>query len=240
MIVRPFDGSLLLITQPDHAALAGRIMEQWTAGGLQDSPRRDDIFVAIYQHDNGWREPDAAPIVDREGKILDFVHAPDDVRHALWVRGIERLAETPYAAALVAQHAIHVYDRKRADPAWTAFFDDMEAARARHLGRTSASREELWSDYAFLRLADLISLTFCNGWRDQAQDHGGFSVRGDTEGVLVTPDPFGSARIRMHVTAVLIPNAPFPSSAEVLKAIERGEQQTLTGVVRGWRSSSCS
>src|SRR5436190_16040786 len=118
MIVRRTNGSQLLITQPDHAALAGRIMEHWTAGALQQSARRTDIFVAIYQHDNGWREPDARPDVDRDGNILDFVHAPDDLRHALWVRGIERLADTPYAAALVAQHAIHVYDRKRADPAW--------------------------------------------------------------------------------------------------------------------------
>jgi hypothetical protein len=233
MILRHIDRSQLLITQPDHAALAGRIMEHWTAGGLQQSTRRADIFLAIYQHDNGWREPDAAPMVDREGKILDFVHAPDDVRHALWVRGIERLADTPYAAALVAQHAIHVYDRKRPDPGWKPFFDDMEAARARHLARTSASREELWSDYAFLRLADLISLTFCNGWPEEKQDHGGYSVQGDEEGVLITPDPFGSARIRMDVAAVRIPDAPFSSSADLQKAIERGERQTLTGVVRG-------
>ena len=78
-----------------------------------------------------------------------------------------------------------------------------------------------------------MSLTFCNGWRDQKQDHGGYSVQGDNEGVLVAPDPFGSARIRMDVAAVRIPNAPFSSSADLLKAIERGERQTLTGVVRG-------
>lgn len=233
MIVRHVDGSQLLITQPDHAALAGRIMEHWTAGGLQHSPRRADILMAIHEHDNGWRESDRAPMVGREGNVLDFVHAPDHVRHALWVRGIERLADTPYAAALVAQHAIHVYERKRAEPAWKTFFDDMEAARALHLGRTSASREVLWADYAHLRLADLISLTFCNGWRDQKQDHGGYSVRGDEPGVTVSPDPFGSARITMEVTAAVIPDAPFSSSADVLKAIERGERQTLTGVVRG-------
>ena len=105
--------------------------------------------------------------------------------------------------------------------------------RARRISAGPAPRTRAWSDYAFLRLADLISLTFCNGWRDQEQDHGGYSVRGDDEGVLVTPDPFGSARIRMDVPAVRIPDAPLASSADLLKAIGRGERQTLTGVARG-------
>ena len=233
MIVRRSEGSQLLITQPDHAALAGRVMECWTAGALQRSPRRAEIFLAIYEHDNGWREPDAEAIIDSNGKIVDFVHAPDDLRHALWLRGIERLADTPYAAALVAQHAIHVYDRKRADPSWTPFFEDMEAARARHLRRTTVSLEELWFDYGFVRLADLISLTFCNGWRDQTQDHGGHSVQGDQHGVIVTPDPFGSARVSLEVSGVEIADVPFTSSRDAVEAVKHGRRVLLSGMARG-------
>jgi hypothetical protein len=233
MIVRREKGSQLLITQPDHAALAGRVMQHWRAGELQQSPRRKDIFLAIDEHDNGWQEPDAQPIVDAAGNILDFVHAPDDVRHALWLRGIDRLSSTPYAAALVAQHAIHVYDRKRADASWTSFFDDMEEARSRHLGRTSATPAELIADYAFLRLADLVSLTFCNGWRGEKQDHGGYSVSGDDEGVVISPDPFAGARIQMEIVAVAIPDAPLSSSDAAVRAIASGERRVLSGVARG-------
>ena len=232
MIVRRSGGSQLLITQPDHAALAGRVMECWTAGALQRSPRRAEIFLAIYEHDNGWREPDAEPIIDSDGKILDFVHAPDAVRQALWLRGIERLAESPYAAALVAQHAIAVHDRKRSDPGWTPFFDDMEAARAKHVVRASATLAELWSDYAFLRIADLISLTFCNGWRDHKQDHDGYSVTGVEDGVIVTPDPFSGTRIPMEITAIAIAASPLASSSAAVQAMAVGERRTLRGFAR--------
>jgi len=53
MIVR-FDGSAqLLITQPDHAALAARIMRGWRANGFPDAPRHSVILHAIEEHDNG-------------------------------------------------------------------------------------------------------------------------------------------------------------------------------------------
>ena len=82
MIVRPGDGVLHLITQPDHAALARRIMSLWPS--LQKAERRRDILTAIEHHDRGWREPDAAPTVDpATGRIHDFVHAPVEVRQGV-------------------------------------------------------------------------------------------------------------------------------------------------------------
>src|SRR5687767_12815221 len=116
MIVRPAPGVLHLITQPDHAALARRIMEQWTS--LQSAERREEILLAIEQHDGGWQEPDDAPTVDPEtSTVFDFVRVPPAVRQDVWPRGVGRLAHSPWAAALVAHHAITVYDRYRTDSA---------------------------------------------------------------------------------------------------------------------------
>ena len=64
MIVRPAGDVLHLITQPDHAALARRIMDRWIADDLPASPRRASILRAIEEHDHGWLDVDAAPIVD--------------------------------------------------------------------------------------------------------------------------------------------------------------------------------
>lgn len=97
---------------------------------LADRPRRAAILHAIAEHDNGWTEEDAAPTVNPEtGQVVDFVGAPLSVRHAVWPRGVARLRDRPWAAALVAQHAITVYDRFRAEAAWTTFFSEMETAR---------------------------------------------------------------------------------------------------------------
>lgn len=101
-------------------------MREWQEPALAGSPRRDAILLAVADHDNGWAETDAAPVLDSTGHILDFVAIPAARRQEVWPRGVARLGAVPYAAALVAQHAIHVYSRFRGDAAWTAFFGGME------------------------------------------------------------------------------------------------------------------
>ena len=119
MIVRNVQDGLELITQPDHAALAGRIMARWVTDGFPDSPRQASILRAVVEHDHGWLDVDASPIVDpATGRIADFISAPLSVRQGIWPRGVTRLADDPWAAALVAQHAIHVYARYTDDPDW--------------------------------------------------------------------------------------------------------------------------
>ena len=121
MIVRPFADRLELITQPDHARLARTIMDHCVP--LQNRTRRDAILLAISEHDSGWAGPDAAPVVNpATGRVFDFMNAPPGVRQAVWPRSIAALEGDPWAAALVAQHALTVYDRFRSDRDWTSFF----------------------------------------------------------------------------------------------------------------------
>ena len=130
MIVRHAGEALLLITQPDHAALARTIMERWTSDGLPDSPRRESILLAVGQHDNGWHDVDVAPMVLADGHIADFVSAPAEIRRGVWPRGVASLERDPWTAALVAQHAAFVYSRFIGDPEWAPFFEQMQALRA--------------------------------------------------------------------------------------------------------------
>jgi hypothetical protein len=204
------------ITQPDHAALAGRIMEAWRANGLPTSKRRDEILLAVSQHDNGWRETDAGFQLHPEtGDIVDFMTVPDDIKRAVWSRGIRRLSHTPYAAALVAHHAAHVYSRYREDPEWAEFFPEMEAIRDR-----LASRDEVLADYLFLRIGDLASLAFCTGTEMPSREFG-YTVKFDGDVVTITPDPFEGAEVPLQISGLDV-NHP----AEII---------TITGTARGGR-----
>ena len=230
MIVRHEGFAQLLITQPDHAALAGRIMRHWLAGGLHDSPRRTEILLAIDAHDDGWQAADGAPAVDPEsGRILDFMQVPDDVRRGVWPIGVERLANVPYAAALVAQHAIHVYQRFRADPAWLPFFADMEVRRDRHLQVASTNLDVLLRDYPFLRLGDLASLVFCNRW-EQPQAEAGYTLRLDGSRVVITPDPFAGRALDIDVTARELP-VRLPLGFSVEDAIASAPRRAIRGTI---------
>ena len=202
MIVRPGNPPLL-ITQPDHAALAGRIMDQWRAGGLPTSPRREDIRLAIREHDGGWTDLDREPIIGPDGAVLDFTGIAVRLRQGVWPRGVAALSRAPYAAALVAHHAVHVYRRYRGDAAWTAFFAQMESLRDEHLRASGVAPDVMLQDYVFLRMGDLISLTFCNAWTaEQKDDTGsGYACRLEGDRVIVTPDPFAGAEIAIAVQA---------------------------------------
>lgn len=231
VIVRQAKDHLYLITQPDHAQLAGRVMAQ--ALRVLDHPRRASIVHAVAEHDNGWAEEDAAPTVDPDtGAVIDFVHAPLAVRHAVWPRAVARLQADPWAAALVAQHAITVYDRFRPDAAWAPFFTEMEAARDRQRRVSGLPFGELLADYVFVRLGDLISLTFCTGWTEE-QQFGDWRVRRDGTHVVVSPDPFSGRELPLEVEARSIPNQPLRSNEELRVALARADRITLRGSVRG-------
>jgi hypothetical protein len=234
MIVRPVHDRVQLITQPDHAHLARMIMEHCVP--LAARLRRDAILHAIGEHDNGWSEEDTAPTVNPgTGDIVDFVSAPLSMRHAVWPRGVARLADDPWAAALVAQHALTVYDRARSDAEWTSFFADMEAARGAMLRASGMPLDDLVADYAFVRLADLISLTFCTGWTDE-QRFGAWTVQLSGVRVIVAPDAFGGATVPIEVQAREVRRQPFRSDAELRNALSQASTTTLRGEVAGKRS----
>jgi hypothetical protein len=236
VIVRHVQESIQLITQPDHAHLARAIMDRCVP--LAGRPRRASILLAIGEHDNGWTEEDAAPmLLSGSGEIADFVHLPLERRHAVWPRGVWRLAgrgpDGPgtgghgdrWAAALVAQHAVTVYDRFRPDPAWTAFFAGMTEARDALLADCGEPLDELLADYPFLRLGDLISLAFCTGAAAE-QRFGDWTVQLRGTSVVVAPDPFGGKTIPIEIAARVLAARAFRDDGDLrgeIAAADAGE-----------------
>lgn len=174
MIVVPEGDTLLLVTQPDHAHLAGELLALWRAGDLPDHPRRADLLFAVREHDNGWREADAAPRWDpARGLPHDFMTLPRAERIEVWERGPCRFAaERPYAALLIARHALNLFGDRREEEDWDRLLDFLEDFSAGLLAGTGATREELEADYPFVDLADLVSLTACTRRSEPAVRHG--------------------------------------------------------------------
>jgi hypothetical protein len=230
MIVRRHPHVWHLITQPDHAALARRVMERWVP--LHDAERRASILLAIEEHDNGWQEPDAQPRVDATtGDVFDFVHIPAEIRQGVWPRGVARLAEHDiWAAALVAHHAVTVYDRYRSDPVWLAFFPRLEALRDELANRARRTHVQLTHDYAFVRIGDLISLVFCAQW-DEEQRYDRFTFRRDGDRVLVSPDPFNGRQVPIAIRAREVAARRYSSDTEMQQAVRTSPVITLSGVV---------
>jgi hypothetical protein len=230
VIVRHIDDRLLLITQPDHARLAAEVMAHSTA--LATHPRRDTILYAIASHDDGWAVEDANPSVDpATGEVADFIRSRTDVRQGVWPRAVNALADDdPWAAALVAQHALTVYTRLRANPDWHGFFTRMGVLRDALLKKSKLKPIDLESDYVHLRLGDLISLAFCTGSNGLNQ-FAGYRVELFRERVIVHPDLFAGMEIPVQVPAAELSATRFGSDAELHDALQTSTATSLVGSV---------
>jgi hypothetical protein len=235
VIIRRSASTLQLITQPAHAALSARIMREWGPAHFPETQRKASILNAVEQHDCGWAEFDEALVLDTAtGRLLDFTEVPDAVKRDTSSRGLPPLASDPYAAALAAQHRLHVYRRNAGNPEWAEFFAEMTATRDSHLRAARVeSLDELVRDYRFVRAGDLASLAFCNEWTDTEDDGCGYSLQWDGKTLTINPDPLDGRTIAIDIMVRVIDDERFGDPAEARRAVAAAPAITVTGVVRG-------
>jgi hypothetical protein len=234
LIIRTDGKDLVFIRQPDHAAAAADLMRAWTTDGLPRNPRRDSILSAIHAHDNGWIEEDDDTIVSDEGTPVDFIAVPFEVKQRVWPRCVDRLgAQWPYVAALVAQHSLTIFQDSRAKPEWQPYFEEMTARRDALLSRCAAqTAAAIDEDYRFVRMADLMSLVFCNAWVEPLEYRGRRVLLTGTA-LTVTPDPFGGARVELRIPARRAPRRAYASAADLRAEIAAAQPEILEGTAVG-------
>lgn len=189
MIVATEQDNWLFVTQPDHAAFAAELMSLWRAEGVPDHPRRAELLFAVREHDNGWREADAAPRWNPErGRPHDFLTMPRRDRIEIWERGVARFAgEHPYAALLITRHARRLHRDRRGDEAWQGLLETLDELERGLVEATGATEEEIAADDRLLDRADTLSLAVCNGWTESFERHG---VRARVVDGALALDPF--------------------------------------------------
>jgi hypothetical protein len=232
VIIRPQGQSLLFITQPDHAAAAADLVIHFD--GYAANPRRDALHLAVREHDCGWHELDDDLVFDDgRGAALDFIGVPEPLKRSVWPIAIERIApRSAYAVALIAEHALFVYNANRDKAEWQPFFEQMEMERDALLTRSGLSSETLKADYPFLGIADLLSLSFCHGWQD-SRERFGRTVRCEASAVTISPTLLPPAPVALHVRARAVPNQRYPSVAALRDTLRSAPAEHLMGVARG-------
>jgi hypothetical protein len=240
MIVRPAaDGTLILITQPDHARLAATLVCAWTAAVPVPASSRAAVLFGIAQHDNGWHEVDRAPILNRgTARPHDFMDLPPGMKRDIWPRGIQRVAtDSPLAAALVAEHALTLHAHRRLDPEWRDFFarveEMQEALLRRGTAETGITREDFDRSYDLLYVGDVLSLVFCSRWTDPTEARGYVITLEGDDLLRISPDPFHGARVRFEVTARAIPDRAYDSDEDLRGAFLGAPLVTVQGAAAG-------
>jgi len=112
IVVNAPDGGLLVVHQPDHAAMSATIAKRWQRPSCVPPERWPQFIDAVRAHDDGWCEWEEQPALDDAGRPIDFksVHTREHV--TIWRRSIQLGAlDDDYVGLLIALHARFLYTK---------------------------------------------------------------------------------------------------------------------------------
>jgi hypothetical protein len=228
----------LLVTQNDHAHFSGELLSLWRGDGLPDDPRRDDIVFAAREHDNGWREADSAPRVDREsGEPYGFLSLPPADRIEIWRRGIHRYRERrPYAALLVHQHALALHASSGAGDEYAELLEEVRASRNELLDTNDIDEAAVLDDYPWIQISDALSLVACRCF-DGERSRAGRRFWREEGALVIDPLPLAGAT-RFRIPCRRIERRRYASDVDLATALARARWDTLEVRVRGAEPAS--
>jgi hypothetical protein len=205
MIVTKTRQETIGIRQEDHAAFAAFILEQWNDHSLKHDEQRELIITAAREHDNGWREFDAAPRLDTKSRLpVDFKKITPEETYEIWMRGSQRfIDEDPYLALLITHHAysLHEHTTNRTG-IWKEFFVTLAQQRGRLRDSLGLTHNDIEHCYSYIRMADWLSLMFCCNPKLGAQrpaTYAGYKVTRIDNTFRFRPYPFGGAHVRYEL-----------------------------------------
>ncbi len=104
MVLREAADGLYLVTQLDHARLAGELARRWNCTRLPAVADRE-FLEAVGGHDSGWEPLDRQPTFGDNGRPVSFLEWPLTSAVDAWRRSIEAARSLgPRAAEVVTRH----------------------------------------------------------------------------------------------------------------------------------------
>jgi Protein of unknown function (DUF3891) len=183
MILQQFQGSLLVVRQPDHGIQTGCFAQYWGNEHTPSFNPRTPVIEAGTRHDNGWAGWEERPSLDPQtGQPWQFFRLSPHEHVPLYRRGIQQAADyDSYSGLLVSMHGAGLYnDRygtfRLAEQHFSAeervlvdeflaeqalFQQSMaERARGRQLSTHVTTDPEVWYNYRLLQVWDRLSLQY--------------------------------------------------------------------------------
>lgn len=235
------DGSpaWVLISQVDHAHLAGELAESWRDG----LPTIGVLLPTIFRHDDGWRTWERSPTIDPDDqRPRSFLEMPSTEAHEIWRASIDGVADLgPLAQYVVAEHFCRLRRAGEAshDAKVLAFLREYAEHCQRWLSRWQAedpSRNTLAvAERAvdWLQFFDQLSLWLCMAQRLQPHE---FALPGgekmtltpkppaaDWQRVCVEPWPWNAGERELRVGGRRIRQQPLTSDAELRQLLVSAE-----------------
>src|SRR5215510_2331241 len=209
MIVRnQSDGSAVMITQNDHAKLAGLFAAHWGNQTFERPRPYASMMRAAQYHDGGWLRYETNPYLDTDTvKTPSYQQVPNDVPQlGAYQWAIEMLTDVDsYTGLMVSKHRTGLWQQRYGaitqPPAGPPrkLTNEVEDFIARnearqHVITAGLDRHEVAVNYNLLQVWDLLSLYICSN--EHHKDH------------VIEPTPIAYATGSSGVALKLTPTSP--------------------------------
>ena len=176
MIVRyESDGTIVMITQNDHAQLSGLFAAHWGNERFEKPRPYISLVRAAMFHDRGWIRYEVSPQLNAQGKTPNYREVPNDQTQLEAFEWAPDWLSTsdPYAGLMIAKHRSGLWQgrygvmshppaiqRGTLPPTVQEFIAKSEAKQKAAAERLDAG--ELAINYNLLQVWDIISLYICS------------------------------------------------------------------------------
>lgn len=246
-MIRRADGSdWLILSQVDHAHLAGDMAQVWGSDAVPPLPFPEALVPAVRDHDDGWIAWEEQPRVDAiTGQPRNFTEMPMQEATAIWSRSIAGCARGSLLGGIwTSLHFCWLGERAN-----TA--DAQEAGIVQRFLADQAKQRAVWRDsleaempdeeldrlidqgLGYLQLFDSISLWLCcspatASWMIALPNGDTLTFEPRTLSVVqVKPYPFTLAEVRLSAPARRIAARPYGSDRELQSALRDAPEDQL-------------
>ncbi|MBS4215221.1 DUF3891 family protein [Neobacillus rhizophilus] len=167
MIIYEQEDSFIMIKQDDHARISGIFAQSWKNDYFYGMDLKDEVVLAISEHDRGWIEADEWPLWnDEKDKPYSFIDHPMTLKTAIYKKGIDEVElMSKYASLLCSLHFVS-FLQNEVHPLATEFVTD-ERKRLQFLFKDlgikgNKDMENLFMYHLkILKFCDNLSLYIC-------------------------------------------------------------------------------
>jgi hypothetical protein len=240
-----------IVYQRAHALLAAQLVAPWRED--ERGARWTETLAAVAQHDDGWQEWEPGGRLSDIGTPLHFREAPME---AILSQSEQLTArawhQSLWVGLLVSRHLSALHEPLRGHHAdLDSFLDRQTEQRAAWRRRIGVKKSDVTHAYAFLALADTLSLLLC----ERRMPYGGRSVEiGDGPGgarynarlaeraedggddpeatnvLTLDPWPYRTDAFTIHLDTYRLPQLTFASHDALIEALRESDV-----TVRSWR-----
>ena len=167
MIIFEQNESFVMVAQHDHALVSWEMAQNWKDDYFPALEKKQDVLIAVREHDRGWIDLDAKPLWDDiNQRPYSFMNYPVVPKIASYKKGIDEVCQmNKYAGLLCSLHFASFIDFTN-EPEFTHFWNEEKIRQGKlirelDVEESGDKEKNMFYHLDILKFCDNLSLYIC-------------------------------------------------------------------------------